>query len=328
MDFRAYIALSARLYCSGGCMVTVQLKRYFPTLHTLGVAVQYFPRYVHRKVSLHSLDVVLLSFILRGNGKHLIDDESFEERGSSLAVTHYGQRHDILTDANGMEVINVYLDLQNFPLPVLPRDLQQILPRLLPLHRKFQHRLNRIVRLQFDDPTPTAAPLFAILRELEHHESGYEETILLNLKLFLISCCRHIVKSGFVERKPPPNLPGERLEQLRQYLDIHYAERHTLDSLARRARFSRSYLCRAFKAYTGKRLFDYLIERRIQAVMMRLLGSDEKVLSIALECGFNDLAYFNRKFKQVLGQPPSAYRASQGAVPSGKKSARSRKQKT
>lgn len=67
-------------------------------------------------------------------------------------------------------------------------------------------------------------------------------------------------------------------------------------------------LCRAFKAYTGKRLFDYLIERRIQAAMHALRGTDEKVLTIALNCGFRDLAYFNRKFRQLVGVPPTAYR--------------------
>jgi AraC-like DNA-binding protein len=67
-------------------------------------------------------------------------------------------------------------------------------------------------------------------------------------------------------------------------------------------------LCRSFKTYTGKRVFDYLIERRIQAAMVALRGSDEKVLSIAMNTGFRDLAYFNRKFKQLVGVTPTAYR--------------------
>jgi AraC-like DNA-binding protein len=95
---------------------------------------------------------------------------------------------------------------------------------------------------------------------------------------------------------------------LRDFLDQHYAEPHTLESLARRSRLSRTYLCRAFKSYTGKRLFDYLIERRIQAAMMRLRGAGDKVLAVALDCGFNDLSYFNRKFKQLVGVTPSQYR--------------------
>ena len=87
-----------------------------PSLRTLGIGVAYFPKYINHKLNLHSLDVVLLSFIIRGQGRHVIDDTTFEERGASLGVTHYGQRHDILTDEQGMDIINVYLNLKVFPL--------------------------------------------------------------------------------------------------------------------------------------------------------------------------------------------------------------------
>ena len=103
------------------------------SLRTLGLAVECFPRYVNRTVNLHSLDAVLLSFILRGRGYHQIDDETFTESGASLAVTHYGQKHDIVTGPQGMDVINVYLDLERHSLPVLPGELQEVLPLLLPL---------------------------------------------------------------------------------------------------------------------------------------------------------------------------------------------------
>ena len=49
------------------------LKYKFLSLKNLGIAVEYFPGYTNRKVNLHSLDVVLLSFILRGTGRHLIE---------------------------------------------------------------------------------------------------------------------------------------------------------------------------------------------------------------------------------------------------------------
>jgi len=290
-------------------MLTTQIrKRQLPSMRTFGVAVDYFPGYVNRKIRMHSLDVVLLSFIVRGRGRHIIGDDSFVETGASLAVTHYGQQHDILTDRRGMDVINVYIDLQNHPLPALPRELQPVLPLLLPLHPNFQHRLNRIVRLQFDDPQPLVALLFAIRKEIEAREPGCREVVPMLFKHFLILCCRHAMRAGFTAVEPAPH-PHRLLEELRSYLDQHYLGPHTLESLAKRIRFSRTSLCRAFKAYTGKRVFDYLIERRIQAAMMSLRGGNEKVLGVALECGFNDLSYFNRKFKQLVGVTPSQYRS-------------------
>lgn len=279
-----------------------------PSLRTLGIAVEHFPHYVNRTINLHSLDVVLLSFILRGRGRHMVDEETFTENGASLTVTHYGQRHEIVTGPRGMEVINVYLDLQHHPLPSLPRGLQQVLPLFLPLHPKFQHRLNRIVRLRFGDPQPFADLLFAIQRELQSRPAGYEEAVAIRFKLFLMLCCRHAIAHGIVPSSRADAPPPHGIEDVRMHLDQHYAATHTLSALAKRARLSRTSLCRVFKAYTGKRVFDYLIERRIQAAMVHLHARDDKVLSIALECGFHDLAHFNRKFKQLVGTTPSSYR--------------------
>ncbi len=289
----------------------IVIKQKHPeSLRQLGIAVDYFPHYVNRTIHSHALDVVLLSCIIRGRGRHLIDDESFEETGSSVAVTHYDQRHCILTDAQGMEIFNVYLDLQNHPLPVLPPDLQPFVPLLLPLHPRFQHRLNRIVRLQFNDSRPLAQLLQALQRELRGREAGYAPAVALLWKYFLILCCRRALENGFVPPGEPANLPRRRLEELRQYIDQAYRERHTLGSLAARAHLSRTYLCRGFKAYTGKRLFNYLMERRIQAAMVQLRSGNEKVLAVALNSGFHDLAYFNRKFKQIVGMTPTAYRGT------------------
>jgi AraC-like DNA-binding protein len=276
-------------------------------LSRLGFGVEYFPGYVNRRLRLHSLNVVLLSFILRGHGRHYIERDVFEEHGGSLAVTHYGQRHDIVTDAAGMDVMNVYLDLKNQPLPVLPREMQPVVPLLLPLHPQFVHRQNRIVRLQFDDPQPLAEHLFAIEREQRAPRPGWEELARIHFKAFLLLCCRHALEKGFVTAPPGP------IESLRQHLDETYAEPHTLAALARRVGLQPTSLCRAFKRHTGKRVFDYLMERRLQAAMVALRSGDEKIVTIAHECGFRDLSYFNRQFKRAVGLTPSAYRSATAA---------------
>jgi AraC-like DNA-binding protein len=287
----------------------IQVRDRHPSLQTLGIAVEHYPRYVNRHPEPHSVDVVLLSFIVRGRGVHHIDEERFDESGSSLAVTHYHQRHTIVTSPRGMEIINVYLDPARHVLPMMPDEgLQRLLPLLIPLHPRFAHRLNRIVRLQFENPAPLAGHLLAISRELIRRAPGYDEAVRLHWKLFLLGCCRRAVEVGFTA---PADAPA-RLERLRQHLDHTFAEPHSLDELAKQARLSRTSLCRGFKNYTGKTVIDYLIDRRIQAAVLRLSqpGRTEKITSIALSCGFNDLAYFNRKFKQILGASPSQYRAA------------------
>jgi AraC-like DNA-binding protein len=52
----------------------------------------------------------------------------------------------------------------------------------------------------------------------------------------------------------------------------------------------------------------YLVERRTQAAMWALREEDKKIIAIALACGFNDLAYFNRAFRRIAGTTPTGYR--------------------
>ena len=53
---------------------------------------------------------------------------------------------------------------------------------------------------------------------------------------------------------------------------------------------------------------EYLNTIRIGHVCKLLADSDENVVNIAYECGFNNLANFNRQFKRLKGMSPSEYR--------------------
>jgi AraC family transcriptional regulator len=43
-----------------------------------------------------------------------------------------------------------------------------------------------------------------------------------------------------------------------------------------------------------------------------LLGSDDSLASIALASGFADQSHFSRRFKELIGLTPSAFRAARG----------------
>jgi AraC-like DNA-binding protein len=98
------------------------------------------------------------------------------------------------------------------------------------------------------------------------------------------------------------------VEKIRQQIDRDFAQPQELAALARDAGVSVAYLCRLFKTYTGKTVIGYVVERRVQAAIWKLRDGDEKIISIALSCGFNDLAYFNRAFRRIVGTTPSGYR--------------------
>ncbi len=280
----------------------------YPSIKRHGLAVEYFPCYIHREEQLHSVDVVLLSVILRGRGRHLLDDEIRPVKGSSVDVTHYGQKQDIVTDARGMEIYNVYLDLRNHPLPLLPENLRTTLSAILPIHPRLAHQLNRRVSVRLDQVDRLVSSLRRIEEEMDSKRPGAMEIVQHCFQIFLIDLCRAAERHGVVLSSSVDGAFPAWVEKLRREMDADFASPHELHSLAVNAGVSVAYLCRLFKAYTGKTVIGYLVERRIQAAIWKLREGNEKIISIALACGFNDLAYFNRTFKRIVGTTPSAYR--------------------
>ena len=288
--------------------LVIKRKNDFDSLETIGLAAEYFPHYVNLKPIPHLVDVVLLSLIISGSGKHLMGDRVLIESGQSVAVTHYGEPHTIITNENGMKILNIYLDLEHFTLPPLSPELSRVMPLFIPPHPVFYNNLNRLVRIEFVNIEIPAFLAFGIERELRERQPGYLIAALDYLRLFLGECCRQIIKTGIAVSRTNATPSLLRLEKVRQHLESHFSEDFSLEKLAEMAGLSKNYLCRTFRQYTGQTVFEYIIGQRLQQAMMMMRHTDDKMFAIAWRCGFHDLSYFNRTFKRLTGVSPAAYR--------------------
>ncbi|MCL2369629.1 MAG: AraC family transcriptional regulator [Firmicutes bacterium] len=66
-----------------------------------------------------------------------------------------------------------------------------------------------------------------------------------------------------------------------------------------------SYFSRIFKSQTGKSMRQYLNEYRITIALGLFTNTDKNITEIATTCGFDDLNYFSRSFKQIIGLSPA-----------------------
>lgn len=89
----------------------------------------------------------------------------------------------------------------------------------------------------------------------------------------------------------------------------HFHEPLSLDDLSQAVGVSRATLCRSFRRYTGRSVVSFLNEVRIDHAKRRLIESDESVAAIAYAVGFTNLSNFNRRFREVVGKSPRAYRS-------------------
>ncbi|HKE24336.1 MAG TPA: AraC family transcriptional regulator [Bryobacteraceae bacterium] len=83
---------------------------------------------------------------------------------------------------------------------------------------------------------------------------------------------------------------------------------HGMPSLARAARLSLFHFLRVFEAVTGTTPHQYLLRLRLRRAAVRLRIEPAKVLDIALDCGFGDVANFNRAFRAEFGVSPRGWR--------------------
>ena len=97
------------------------------------------------------------------------------------------------------------------------------------------------------------------------------------------------------------------------YLNKNYMDDVTLDSLAVFAGFSRYTLSRMFRQHTGVTFTQYLSRRRVEMAMEFLSSTRIPITQVALQCGFNSIATFNRVFREVKGCTPTQYRVIYGS---------------
>lgn len=94
------------------------------------------------------------------------------------------------------------------------------------------------------------------------------------------------------------------------YVDQHLCEKLTLADIAAQAGCSPTYFSALFRRYNTVSLWEYITTRRVEQAVRRICAPDfsETMLSVALGCGFNSTASFNRAFRQCTGMTPSEYR--------------------
>ena len=98
-------------------------------------------------------------------------------------------------------------------------------------------------------------------------------------------------------------------QKLALYLDEHYMEKLSLDSISRQLHIGRTKLCAIAKELSKGETLSWLIaQRRINAAKRLLLQSNLPISAVAEEVGISDYNYFSKVFRSITGTTPSAYR--------------------
>ncbi|MCW8329183.1 AraC family transcriptional regulator [Photobacterium sp. SDRW27] len=128
-----------------------------------------------------------------------------------------------------------------------------------------------------------------------------------HLLLALMSYCQSMLSV-------PTSSAKKRSEDLYQGICIYIQENFhraiSRDSIAKRFNITPNHLSRLFRQQGHMRLADYITWVRIERAKFMLKKYTFRLNEVATRCGFQDVNYFYRVFKNKTGLTPSEYRSS------------------
>jgi AraC-like DNA-binding protein len=146
--------------------------------------------------------------------------------------------------------------------------------------------------------------LLPLYRQFNHlwleKEPGY---VLKARGLFMIILHRLLILTS---NGSAAQISDPKIELVKNHILCHFSDKITVAELAGLAGFHPAYLSARFRKVTGYTVKEYLNRIRINKAFDLLSTKGYSVTDTALICGFDDIFYFSKLFKQLNGFPPSS----------------------
>ena len=132
--------------------------------------------------------------------------------------------------------------------------------------------------------------------------TGYE----LEIKALLFHLLCMIISSPQTHRTTPDNTHSERMKRIFNYLHDHYSEDISVEDAASLCGITPSHFMHYFKEKSGTTFTQYLNQYRLNQSAFRL-RQGIPAAEAAFACGFNNLPYFYKRFREYYRMTPREF---------------------
>ncbi|MEG0564658.1 MAG: AraC family transcriptional regulator [Hungatella sp.] len=173
----------------------------------------------------------------------------------------------------------------------------------------------RIVQLDEAGQIYVKTLFLAIGEEMRTKKLGYECIVKMKLAEFMFYILRFqnrkdSNRTGCVVQSPKYS----KVHEVADYIQSHYRDPLSLQSLAEEFYVSKCYLSRIFKAVTGLTVHEYIAIQRVKQGKYLLEQETYNITQISELVGFDSITYFEKVFKKYTGHTPGKYRKSKGST--------------
>lgn len=253
----------------------------------------------------HSHEYLEIVYIYRGEGFHYIDGVEYAVKKGSLLVIPVGSIHRFESKTQ-MNFYNLGVKTDNLEIFKSNSENNNFLNALKIMVREFI-KLSDMSRVHIEFENADVQKMEDIMEkiydEIKNKSIGYELVILSLISEVFLYTMRVENKKEVMSKKK------YNIDDILQYISMHYNEKITLQSLADIFYFNVSYLSRLIKEYTGETFSNYLQKIRVLKACEIIASSDGfSVEEIAGAVGYSSENLFYNHFKRHIGTTPHKYK--------------------
>ncbi len=142
----------------------------------------------------------------------------------------------------------------------------------------------------------------------------YEKDIAyeLELKSLLFKFFSLLYKNNLIKKHQSKNNitfnTTNKIKLVLNYINDNYSEDISINTLAELCDYSEYHFMRFFKKHIGLTCIQYINNLRLEKSSILLTSTNNAIMDISLEVGFDNLSYFNKLFKRKYNLTPKEFR--------------------
>lgn len=249
-----------------------------------------YPRILHKHDNM--LEILL---VRSGSGVYIIDEKRYAIQKGDIIICNCNVLHD--EDPTQSKNLNTYCCTLT--------DVQ-----ITGLDKNCLIHTTTCPVFHSNELFETLESLMGMIYFLLASDKTQMEETCSYLAVSLVAMVIQIIRRTEMEDSPKKSATELLGVRIKQYIDTHYDESLTLQSIGKVMHINPYYLAHVFKDATGYSPMQYIIRRRIGEAQSLLITTRYSVTQIANIVGYDNPNHFNILFNKYVGMSPSKYRSS------------------